>query len=187
MRTEEILPFFWISELRVASAITTASASSAFAVIRGLIFPVVYDYRCAENEMLKTFGIWLGSSNRTLPSFELENDVHINTRLAKVILLRLVYQIFTVPDPELWPAVRAKGVEIESNTISGNFHQNPWVGAKKKRIQIYCSPCWKTRDVIFIGNMGIQLVQMPMTTLFCACAWLLMQFTKPERWTSFTL
>lgn len=156
MRTEEILPFFWISELRVASAITTASASSAFAVIRGLIFPVADDYRCAENEMLKTFGIWLGSSNRTLPSFELENDVHINTRLAKVILLRLVYQIFTVPDPELWPAVTAKGVDIESNTISGNFHQNPWVGAKKKRIQIYCSPCWKTRmlfsSVIWVFN-----------------------------------
>ena len=70
----------------------TASASSAFAVIRDLISPVADEYRCAENEMLKTFGIWVGSSDRTLLSFELVSDVHISTRLAKLS--------YSVPDPE---------------------------------------------------------------------------------------
>ena len=70
----------------------TASASSAFAVIRDLISPVADEYRCAENEMLKTFGIWVGTSDRTLLSFELVSDVHISTRLAKLS--------YSVPDPE---------------------------------------------------------------------------------------
>ena len=77
---------------RDASAIKTASASSAFAVIRDLISPVADEYQCAENEMLKTFGIWVGTSDRTLLSFELVSDVHISTRLAKLS--------YSVPDPE---------------------------------------------------------------------------------------
>lgn len=73
--------------------------------------------------MLKTFGIWVGSSDRTLLSFELVSDVHISTRLAK-----LSYSVlFTKSSPcqivNFWPAVTAKGVGIESNTISGEF---PW-------------------------------------------------------------
>ena len=135
----------------------TASASSAFAVIRDLISPVADEYRCAENEMLKTFEIWVGTSDRTLLSFELVSDVHISTRLAKLS--------YSVPDPEF---LTGRHRQRNRNGIKHNLRRISIKTAelvkKKKRIQIYCTPCWKKRDVILISNKGIQLVQMPMTT-----------------------
>lgn len=99
--------------------------------------------------MLKTFGMWVGSSDRTLLSFELVSDVHISTRLAK-----LSYSVlFTKSSPyqivNFWPAVTTKGVGIESNTISGEF---PW-----KPLTELPSPCVPGRALRFADQLLLEL------------------------------
>ena len=102
-------------------------------------------------------------------SFDLVNDVHINTRPANIILLSHVSQIFTVPDPEF---LTGRHSQRSRNGIKHNLRGICIKTAelvKKKITQIYCTPYWKKRDVVLISNMDIQIVQIYTAAPFCAC------------------